>query len=375
MGRRKPSFISKVLFWINLFLAIALLLAETAIYVSAGQSNVVFIFGMGYPLLLLVNGLFLIYWIIRRRKTFLLPLIVILAGYQQIASLVAVNILPADTGSKSTFELMSFNVRAMNRYNWIKKPGVEQKIVDFMIKRSPDILCVQEFVDRPFAHPNIKAMKKAGYRYVFHEARGAGNTGRAEMFGLVIFSKYKIKDKGIVYYDEHKRKARAIYADIVVNGETVRVYNIHLYSMGMGPNDYAFMKQFEKEENDIVIEKSKSILRKLVEAAEHRAVEVDSIAAHIRSSPHPVIVSGDFNEPSYTYAYPNLRGDLKDSFLEAGRGFGLTYRGVRRIPSLRIDYVLHSAGLTAERFTIIRRNLSDHYPILVKFAKPGRVEE
>ncbi len=61
-----------------------------------------------------------------------------------------------------------------------------------------------------------------------------------------------------------------------------------------------------------------------------------------------------------------MRGELKDAFLEKGRGLGRTYNQI--IPTLRIDHmfydptVLKPIGFNCE-FT----SLSDHNPVIVNF--------
>jgi endonuclease/exonuclease/phosphatase family metal-dependent hydrolase len=85
------------------------------------------------------------------------------------------------------------------------------------------------------------------------------------------------------------------------------------------------------------------------------------VADHIESSPYPVIICGDFNDPPSSYTYNRISSRLKDAFVEAGSGLGNTYNGI--IPLLRIDYILHSPQLNSGQFRVIEENFSDHFPI------------
>jgi endonuclease/exonuclease/phosphatase family metal-dependent hydrolase len=37
---------------------------------------------------------------------------------------------------------------------------------------------------------------------------------------------------------------------------------------------------------------------------------------------YPIIICGDMNNSAYSYVYRNIKGTLKDSFEEAGKGLG-----------------------------------------------------
>ena len=109
---------------------------------------------------------------------------------------------------------------------------------------------------------------------------------------------------------------------------------------------------------------SKNIINKIKTASVKRSKQVDAVANHIESSPYPVIICGDFNDPPSSYTYNRISGDLKDAFVESGSGFGNTYNGL--IPLLRIDYILHSPQIRSTDFKTVKQNLSDHFPITCK---------
>jgi endonuclease/exonuclease/phosphatase (EEP) superfamily protein YafD len=60
-----------------------------------------------------------------------------------------------------------------------------------------------------------------------------------------------------------------------------------------------------------------------------------------------------------------VKGDLIDSFLEKGSGFGRTYN-LKFLP-LRIDAILASPSVEVEAHRNFDIRLSDHYPIMASF--------
>ncbi len=89
---------------------------------------------------------------------------------------------------------------------------------------------------------------------------------------------------------------------------------------------------------------------------------------HMNSSPYPVILCGDFNDPPFSYAYNTLSKDLNDTFIDEGKGTGATYIG--KIPFFRIDFILYDKLLCINH-EVINSKWSDHYPIMARL----RVEE
>ena len=54
----------------------------------------------------------------------------------------------------------------------------------------------------------------------------------------------------------------------------------------------------------------------------------------------------------------------KDTFVEAGKGFGATYSGLW--PLVRIDYVLYPKHFKAVSHRTPRLKYSDHYPVVAE---------
>ena len=65
-----------------------------------------------------------------------------------------------------------------------------------------------------------------------------------------------------------------------------------------------------------------------------------------------------------SYVYGKLVEDHYDAFVEVGRGYGYTFRPM--YGTLRIDYVLHSEGISSLKYVADEKaEFSDHLPVIV----------
>ena len=97
-----------------------------------------------------------------------------------------------------------------------------------------------------------------------------------------------------------------------------------------------------------------------------RVGQSQKVLAHIRKSPYPVVVGGDFNETPSSFIYREFNNELKDAFRTAGSGFGSTYAG--KIPLLKIDYLFYDPRLRVLEHKIERKPFSDHYPVRTRLS-------
>jgi endonuclease/exonuclease/phosphatase family metal-dependent hydrolase len=180
-------------------------------------------------------------------------------------------------------------------------------------------------------------------------------------WGIATFSKYPIVGRGRLFYEEGHTNF-GIFSDVVVRGDTVRVYNVHLQSNYFKEKDYKFIANPDSGGEKEMINGSKSILKRLKKAVIKRSEQVDELRIAINNCPYPFILCGDFNDPPFSYAYQKIREQLADCYLEKGSGFGVTYLG--SFPPYRIDYILHSKSIRCDQYQTLNVKLSDHRPIV-----------
>lgn len=360
MARRPLSFFSRILLLINLLAVVALLLSYLASFISPEKYWIMGLFGLSYPFMLIINGVFIIYWLIALRLNFLISFVAILIGFTYIINTFHIpGIKRAHILKGKTVKVLSYNVRLFDLYNWTKDGNTKTNMLRFLKKASPDIFCAQEFYTSETpgnVTDSLTLLLKAPYHHTVLTENGTENH-----WGMSIFSRYPIINTGKISFKVTSNNM-CIYADVKIGEQMFRVYNVHFQSIGFENEDYQFVKNIEANKEQKELEGSMKILRRLKIAFIKRAKQADMVAESIKKSPYPVIVCGDFNDTPSSYTYHVIRESLRDAFVESGRGFGNTYNGI--FPSFRIDYILHDNAIKSSGYKTLHRNYSDHFPIM-----------
>ena len=359
------KFIYRILRYVNYALILSLLLSYLSVYVSPGKFWFLAFFGLSYPFLLLSNLIFIVFWIIKKKKFFIIPLIAILLGWNYLSSLVQIKF----KGNRDVKEIthkpltvLSYNVRLFNVYQWNEKEDAADQIFKFINNEDPDIICFQEFYTKNKGgitenhitqHLNKKYFIHIDYTFESPYSN----------YGIATYSKYPIINRGAVKFDNSLNAS--IYTDILFGKDTIRVFNNHLQSIRFNKDNYTFISNSKTLNEDERMREIKDISFRLRDAFIKRASQAEIISTHIKNSPYPVLVCGDFNDAPVSYTYHTMKKGLTDSFIEAGSGIGNTYVG--KFPSFRIDFILHSKELECSYFDIPKIELSDHYPVVGEF--------
>lgn len=351
------NLLHKILVLVSLVFVFAMLLSYLSVYVSPNTIVFPAFCGLAYPYLLLVNVLFFIYWLYRKRWSALIPLFTILLGWGYFTDYFGLGL---DSGERigQEVKVMSYNVRYFNRYNWNKDPQAANSMLDIVAKEDVDVVCFQEFLLRKDKGITLKVLKSRLGKLPYHYVNEKGN--------LAIFSRYKIEHTKEVDFPEG-HTGTCFYSDIKMGRGKLRVFNCHLESNRFSKEDYDFINNLKKNAEEQNIEGAKGISKRLAHAFKKRAIQADIIAKEIGESPERNIICGDFNDSPISYSYKTIRGDFLDSFKEKGFGLGSTYIG--DFPSFRIDYIFHTDDMECISYKRIKKNFSDHYPIISGFRK------
>lgn len=279
---------------------------------------------------------------------------ILFIGFSFHFRLIAVSIIPSET-TEDSIKLLTYNVRLFGLYDDSTTNSRDQ-IFQLIRREDPGIACFQEYYrqDKPTNFETYDSIRRIMEAMDYHE-RSAHNEYGRKNFGIAIFSKYPMIARGDVMFDSQGTMDfnYCIFADIVANGDTVRVYNVHLQSIRLaepGNNQqHGFLSIL------------KSGIRKMNSAYSKRANQARKVIEHMESSPYPVVVCGDFNDTPMSYTYHQFYKKMTDGFREASWGIGATYIG--RIPAGRIDYIFHTDELYCSDFNVHRVRYSDHRPI------------
>lgn len=357
--------IYKLLRYINYLLILGLLFAYLSVYINPGKIWILAFFGLAYPFILLANILFVIFWVWKKKKIFIIPLVAILLGWNFMSSLLQIPIRSKKSKQEipNSFKVLSYNVRLFDLYDWRdESKNTTGEIFDFINSENPDIICFQEFYTKNNDHLTEAYISKAlNSNYYSHIDYTIQHT--ADNYGIATYSKYPIINKGIIQFENSTNTS--IYTDIVINKDTIRVFNNHLQSIRFNKQNYSFITNSKIMDDDERMKEIKDISFRLRDAFIKRAAQAKIVSNHVKNSPYPVFICGDFNDVPVSYTYHVISKGLKDSFMESGKGVGNTYIG--KFPSFRIDYILHSSHIQCKEFDIKKVKLSDHYPVLGEF--------
>ncbi len=342
---KKLGLFEKLIFILNSLAATALLFSYLLPHIPPKSFPLLSVLSLGVPVLIILNTFFLLYWIFRLKRQLLLSLIVLLLGYNYVTSFIKFSEVEVDKDNRTDLSIMSYNVRMFNAYEWTSRTDIPKKITEFITEHDPDILCVQE-------HYIGAAELSDIYPYEYIKLKGKN----AE-FGSAIFSKYPILKKFSVDFP-HDGNNNAIYADVVVNEkDTLRVFNVHFQSLNIKPG----IDELQKED-------SKKLLGRIGYGFSLQQEQAEMMMDEVEKSPYRTIIAGDFNNTSFSYIYDLVKQDgrFNDAFLEAGSGFGKSFK-LDYFP-LRIDFLLIENDMEITTFQKFNVDYSDHYPIWTKIA-------
>lgn len=337
---QKLRFINKTIYYINVVVAVLLLLSFVLPFLPPKAFSVLSVLNLGVSFLVLINVLFLLYWLIKLKKQLILSLVVLLIGYFSFGSLYKFS-TSKKIEKDGNFKVMNYNVRLFNLYDWIPEKNVETKIVDFVKTQSPDILSIQEY----HPHENIDL---SFFKYKFEKL-----SGKKTKYGQAIFSQFPIVNSGSIEFPDTGNNA--IFVDVVKAVDTIRIYNIHLESLHIDTN-------VDKLKN----EDSERLFKRIGTTFKMQQFQAELFLMHKKQCQYKMIICGDFNNTAFSYVYRKIKGDLNDTFNEAGNGFGRTY-DFKFFP-VRIDFIFSDETFAVNGFKSFNDHYSDHFPVMASLS-------
>lgn len=343
------NWFNKVMFVLNIVLTVLTFAAYILPFLAPKLFPLLSVLTLVLPTLLVFNMLFFLYWAIQFKRQLFVSGLVLLLGITFINKYykIAQDDLPK---VDSDFVVMSYNVRLFNLYDWIYQPYLNEDISNFIKEQNPDILCLQEY-----SNTNKVDFRMYPHKYKFIE-------GKNTKIGQAIFSKYPIVNEGKIDFPNSTNNA--VYVDLKRGKDTLRVYSIHLQSVRITPDVYEIDENIS---DGVTQDRSKRMLKRLSAAFKEQQNQAEIIKKHKADCHYPIIICGDMNNSAFSYVYRSIKGDLNDTFEEAGSGFGNTY-SFKYYPA-RIDYIFTDKKLVVkehQNFTDFEN--SDHYPIVARLS-------
>lgn len=357
--------ISKRIF-IAINLLVALCFITTCLQPFLDPSRFWFLgfFSLAFPYCFIILIVFIFFWLAAKIQYTLISIIAMVIAWKQIDVLFNVKQHPLqDQKGPGQLRIMSWNVQSLRgSQNDIKaQQRNAMKILKLVEETNPDIVCIQEFgqYDSSTRDRNYtKLLIAQGYEH-YILSRDYVRTKTRYSNGVAIFSKFPFIRAEKVPFTSNPESI--LYADMVFNHDTIRVFTTHLESYKFSGNDYRDIQKI-KNTDDSLYEASLNIYSKMKRAYRTRARQADQIEPLIDQSPYPELLACDMNDVPTSYAYWKLKGDRNDAFAEKGFGVGRTFLTIA--PTLRIDYIIADKRFDVTQFNIIQKRYSDHFPIV-----------
>ena len=355
---------------INAVCMAAFLLSAYSPYIHPAEHPLRSCLGLAFPVFLLVNICFLLFWLtVRRYRLALLPLAGLLLTYPQIRTYLPLN-FHTDHLPEGSLKILSYNVMGFDK---LLKDGSENlnPILGYIKRQDADIVCLQEFRYSTNGDPaqlseeDICSVLK---EYPYYAHGGSRKSGR---MNLAVFSRFPILSSSNVDYGESMNAS--MLHELLIGSDTLTLVNNHLESNKLTKADKALYEEIIKDPNkNTVSAGGRTLLRKLAEAGVRRAGQADLLAERMAREARPTtIICGDFNDIPVSYTHRVVQGDRRDAYVDAGSGPGISYNQNKFY--FRIDNILYSGALRALRCRVDNSiKDSDHYPIYAYLSLENR---
>lgn len=342
-------------------------LAYAAVLVSPARFwPAAFVAMFGIPLALAGNALLLGLALWRRWPAAWawVALLGLLAGYPFIRATLPLAWPAEPTPGMPTLKVLSYNTEnfmAFTRHLEPRKANA-RKMLAWFKQEAPDVLVLQEVWQYPAVteFTVLEQLPALGFKHYYWSGKAHMPDGEYGP-GMLIASRHPL-DNGATLFRRKGSHNKILRADMDWHGRTVRIINVHLQSIRLTYTDLSLRyddKPFKTKPQRIVDKMRKAFIR--------RSAQVAVLLEAIRSSPHPVLICGDFNDTPYSYTYWQLRRHLRNSQEEAGHGLGTTYIGkIKR--TLRIDHQFADPRLRPYRLDVIdTMRRSAHLPLIGEY--------
>ena len=342
----KRTFGSTLFSLLALVVAAALLLSYLALFFNPTDYPVLMFFGLYFIPILLLNLLVLLIALVKYQRSLLIPILALIPTLFLADRFVKFGREEQELSGKPV-KVLTYN---LGRYAAGGRRVTSNESISgirrLLAEQDADIVCLQEF-----AVSDTTSLSTYLPEYPYR-ARHLFKGNR--YFGNLTLSRYPIRHVESLTFPDSRNLS--LVTDIDVAGQQIRVYNCHLESYSLSFT--ALVKRLFRKSHfkDEMVQ----VHGKVREATRRRSAQVDAVLQNEAASPYPSLVCGDFNDTPISYTYHRLIQTKKDSFAEAGTGFGATYSVLW--PMLRVDYILLPQEYAADRHETLRVPWSDHYP-------------
>jgi endonuclease/exonuclease/phosphatase family metal-dependent hydrolase len=321
---------------------------------------------LGAFYLLLILLIFIFFWLFVKPAWSVISIVALLLAYTPLNNMIPFR-FAADFIIKkdnTALRLMSWNVEHFDILEHKKHPETKAEMLSLINLYHPDIACFQEMVASDSFADAINYipafLQSLEFKDYYYSYNSKINFDSKHHYGIITFSKYPVINKQTIMWYPNDYNSIIQYVDVVKDGDTCRVFNIHLQSLRFSKENLNYIVNPEFEDKE-AINQSRNIAGKFKVGFLKRKLQSDHIREEISKSPYKVIVCGDFNDVPNSYAYYTIGKGLQNAFEKKGSGLGRTFSGIS--PTLRIDNIFTDKAYSITQYTRINKKLSDHFPL------------
>lgn len=350
----------------NTLLALMFLLGSFSRFFDPVNWWFIGLFTLCLPYFLIFLIIFMLFWILTRPVWSLISVVTLLITWQTTQNIIPYRLSSSFTIQKKpgTIRIMSWNVEHFDILEHKNHPEVKQEMIDLIDYYDPDVACFQEMVageDNKAINYIQEFLGKLHFSAYHYSYNAKLDFDRHHHFGIIIFSKFPMINKQTVGDNPFDYNSIFQYADVLINEDTVRVFNVHLQSLRFNNNNIEYLDK-PTLENDSDLIKSKTIISKLKAGFLKRRNQALRVKDELDHSPYPNLLCGDFNDVPNSFAYETIGKGMQNAFAKKGSGIGRTFSSIS--PTLRIDNIFTDKHFEIEQFIRIQKLLSDHFPII-----------
>ena len=111
--------------------------------------------GMLFPVFLVLNLCFVLFWLLNRKPYFIVSLLALIFCWTQIRSFISFS--TTATIPNDAVSIMTYNVKNFDLYNWSHNAETRHKIFTLIKRENTDIICFQEFYSQDSAKHKSQA--------------------------------------------------------------------------------------------------------------------------------------------------------------------------------------------------------------------------
>lgn len=356
--KKATKIVQKIVAGANVATILVMLAVGFSDRISPEQYPIVATVGLTFPVFVVLNLCFLVFWAIVKPIKTIIPVVGFLLCYHPIRNFSPLNI--KEKAPEDAIKLISYNV--LNFAEW-ESEDEPSAILDYLKEQDADIVCLQECSLNPSRYKKMKAVMSPIYPYLAHATTLSGGDE------IAVFSKFPILDKDTIEYKSDTNHSLAFR--LKIHNDTVLLINNHFESNLLTKQDKQNFTTMiaGRMSKDTIRTESKMLVDKIGKASARRAPQAEAVAKYIEEQPkESILLCGDFNDSPISYTHRTLAKLLNDCYVATGNGQGISYH--YNLMYVRIDHIMCSDDWTPYECHVDNTiKASDHYPIVCYLKK------